>query len=667
MAKNQVIVSVTSNTKGLQSGLSSAQGALAKFGNVAATAAGAAAAIGIAVAGIAVAGGIARAVGLDEANTKFRALGYTAGDVTTIMDSALKSVKGTSFGLNQAATVAASALAAGVKPGKQLTDILTTVGNTAALAGSDFGAMGAIFNKVVTNTKVTTMEMNQLADRGVPAWKYLSESIGKTVPETRKMIEAGLVTSDMFLNAMGPAVEGVAATMGGSFLGSAKNALAAMSRFTAAFISPALPVLTAALAQFTDGVDALSALLAPTADQFGAFMASLIDASTGKIDFSAILDGLLGLREKLFDKAMELFPAILEAIVASIPSIIDGVVAMVLQLAGMLITLAPVLLNGAVTLFTSLLAAVTAVLPSLLAAVVELLPVLITSLLGMIPQLLDSAVLLFTALVDSLPVIIPLLISSIVELLPQLVETIVAMIPQLLESAIGLFKALVDALPVILPLLIVAILDLIPVLIETVISLVPQLLGAAISLFLALVLAIPEMIPALAKALQDLGPKIVDSLLKLIPQLVTAGGDLVGGLIDGLFKSGGGVVKALTNIAGNAIDGFKSFLGINSPSKLFAGFGGNLGDGLALGIDKSSRTVSKALDGMSSLVSDGFNATMSAPELSLAVGTGSAAAARAASRGNTYNISLSTLDATPAVGQVIVQAIKDYERAGGRQ
>src|SRR5690606_27107640 len=71
-----------------------------------------------ATAGIAITKGFNRAIQLQEAEAKLSGLGNSSKDVAKIMENALAAVKGTAFGMGDAATVAASAVAAGIKPGK---------------------------------------------------------------------------------------------------------------------------------------------------------------------------------------------------------------------------------------------------------------------------------------------------------------------------------------------------------------------------------------------------------------------------------------------------------------------------------------------------------------------------------------------------------------------
>jgi len=77
------------------------------------------------------------------------------------------------------------------------------------------------------------------------------------------------------------------------------------------------------------------------------------------------------------------------------------------------------------------------------------------------------------------------------------------------------------------------------------------------------------------------------------------GKDMLQGLIDGIKGMGGAVWKALTGVLGSAVDGFKSFLGIRSPSRLFAGLGDNTMQGYAIGIERQQDAPVRAMLDMS--------------------------------------------------------------------
>src|SRR5690606_39663289 len=80
--------------------------------------------------------GFDRLTGIENATAKLSGLGHSAQSVEKIMDSALAAVKGTAFGLDDAAAVAASSVAAGVKPGQDLQRTLTLVADAATIGGT---------------------------------------------------------------------------------------------------------------------------------------------------------------------------------------------------------------------------------------------------------------------------------------------------------------------------------------------------------------------------------------------------------------------------------------------------------------------------------------------------------------------------------------------------
>jgi len=72
----------------------------------------------VAISGISLTRGFARLADIEDAEAKLRGLGHAAETVETVMSNALNAVRGTAFGLNEAATVAASTVAAGINPGR---------------------------------------------------------------------------------------------------------------------------------------------------------------------------------------------------------------------------------------------------------------------------------------------------------------------------------------------------------------------------------------------------------------------------------------------------------------------------------------------------------------------------------------------------------------------
>lgn len=174
------------------------------------------------------------------------------------MDNALASVKGTAFGLGDAATAAASAVAAGIQPGQDLTKYLKDVGDAAAIAGTNFEDMGSIFNKIQTSNKAYTDDLQQLSDRGLPIFQWLQKEYGVTGEALSKMVQDGDVDSAHFRKAIEDNISGAALKMGQSFSGSVDNAEAALGRLGAALLKPLFTNAAGGLGSITDGLDSMT-------------------------------------------------------------------------------------------------------------------------------------------------------------------------------------------------------------------------------------------------------------------------------------------------------------------------------------------------------------------------------------------------------------------------
>lgn len=188
-------------------------------------------AAGTALGGLTLAKGWSRMVEIDNARAKLTALGQ---DAKAVQESANEAVKGTAYSLNKAMTTAASAVAAGIEPGEKLTRYLQNIADASAVAGIDMDEMGAIFNKVATNGKMSAEELNQLSDRGIPAMKLLSEATGKSMDEVRDAISSGEIGIEELQSAIELGMDGAAKAIGSTTItGALSNLNAAIGRIGA--------------------------------------------------------------------------------------------------------------------------------------------------------------------------------------------------------------------------------------------------------------------------------------------------------------------------------------------------------------------------------------------------------------------------------------------------
>ena len=241
-------------------------GAFKKVGKIGVTAVGAVAA---GVVGLAAKGGFERALNIENAQAKLKGLGHDSKSVAGIMDDALKSVKGTAFGLGDAATVAASLSASGVKQGKQLEKTLKTVADTAQISGRSLTDIGTIFGSVAARGKLQGDDMLQLMSSGVPVLQLLGKHLGKTSAEVSDMVSEGKIDFQTFADSMQEGLGGAALKAGDTFSGALANVKAALSRLGEKVAGPVLNGLRDLFNQAIPLFDDFGEKVGPVLDDIG--------------------------------------------------------------------------------------------------------------------------------------------------------------------------------------------------------------------------------------------------------------------------------------------------------------------------------------------------------------------------------------------------------------
>lgn len=578
-------------------------GALSTVGKIAG---GAVAILGGGIAALAAKGGFDRALAIDNAQAKMVALGYSGEQVQSVMDSALNSVKGTAFGLGDAASLASQFLAAGVKEGQALDRALGAAADAAAVANVPLSDLQQVFGQLASGSQLYTQDLLQLQSRGLPVFSWLADSMGTTVDSVREMVSAGKLGFSDLQTAIEENIGG-AAKATDSFSASWNNTKAALARSGAVFAVPGLAALKGLFDAAIPAIDKMTSYLEPLADMLFARLAPGLDTVKGALaDFAAngfdfgsllgsinlgdiaanlipalqsgiqkaadwladggmqsIVEGFVAGRQAVFDAVLTIVPVVLEAMQTLIPALV-GVIAEVTKtqlsllptIIETLVAMIPTLLAAAQTFFMSILNALLGVIPDLMATIATILPSLVTSLLSMIPTLLETSLSMWLALIDAVVLVLPQLLTTLLtQVLPALLTTLLEMIPSLLESAIATFIALVDALVEVLPMLIETLVgQVLPTLIETLISMVPTLVETAIVVFLALLTALIKILPKLVGGMWDIITALLGALFEAIPQLLAAGLEMLKGVGQGFLDAWPAIWEWLKSVPGMILD-----------------------------------------------------------------------------------------------------------------
>lgn len=240
-------------------------------------------AVGV-VGGLATALGFKRLVGIDTAKAQLRGLGFEAAEAQEIIDGpVLDAVEGTAFGIAQAGQAAGGALAAGIKPGAELTRHLKMAGDAAAFSNADYNHMANILTEVEANGYASGGALQQMTDNGLYATSMLADHLGISQEEVKKLASESKITADVLQEALENKIGGAALQMGDTFQGAFANMQAAVGRIGAKIWEDAFPKMRDAFSELTTMMDS---------PEFAAAASSIGDLISGA--FTKIVDGIKG-------------------------------------------------------------------------------------------------------------------------------------------------------------------------------------------------------------------------------------------------------------------------------------------------------------------------------------------------------------------------------------
>lgn len=330
-----------------------------------------------------------------------------------------------------------------------------------------------------------------------------------------------------------------------------------------------------------------------------------------------LLSSLIKALPYLTEGAIQLVLTLAEAVMESLPSIAEAGIQMVSQLAvgigESIPQLIPVILTAITTILltilehldqlleaglsivTGLAQGIIGAIPVLIEALPELINSLLEFILSAIPQIMEAGIELLTSLVDALPEVI----ARIVEVLPQIIDgiitTLLTMIPQIVEAGMKLLVALIADLPAIMKAIVKAIPQIVSGLVDAITNHLDAIIEAGVELFVSLIEHLPQIIKEIITAIPEIISAIVECIGSLVYKLVDAGGNLIKGLWQGIRDAGGWLWNQISGFFGGIVDGIKGFLGIHSPSTVFAEIGGNMGAGIGVGFEDAMTHVKKEM------------------------------------------------------------------------
>ena len=511
-----------------------------------------------AAAGLMATLGFGRLIGMDEAQAKLKGLGYEGEAVNAILKDVENAVRGTAFTMAEGTNVAAGALAAGVKQGKELERYIKLVGSAAAGSNSTMGEMAMIFNRIQGTGRMMTGELNMIEDRLPGFTATFAKEMGVSIDRFREMVSDGEITSKQFLNVMEKFAGGMAEAMAESWTGLAKNVRSNIGIIGQNILEGLFEDSKKGLEDFLETLR--SPELRQWAKQFGE---DLRGAVHDAIDFLKQLktqwDSLdPSVRENI--KQISLYAGIalvtLGPALKIIAFLLSGFVG-ILKAVGFMFQTVGVILRVVGFTFTVLWK--------------------IMSLGGRVILLLIRG--LNWLRVAFITRLIPVVFAGIKAFALFTKTLLLNPFTWIALAIIGVVMALVY---------LATNWDKISTWLKEQWERLKQWAGET---FDTIKNWVKTKTDEAKQWIEDKWNDIVSFLQSI--DLVQIGKDIIGGLIDGIRSMAGELWTSVTETAGIIKDRIKNFFGIASPSKLTMEFGTNIGEGLKIGLDKSVLRVAQ--------------------------------------------------------------------------
>lgn len=218
----------------------------------------------------------------------------------------------------------------------------------------------------------------------------------------------------------------------------------------------------------------------------------------------------------------------------------------------------------------------------------------------LIEQFVDSLVTVGENIIPRINIIIQGLTQLITEasqtIIPMAVQILLENLPSIVAAGMDLIIALVSGILDNIDMLIDCVLEMVDVIVDKLIDNLPKLIDGGIRLIAALANGLIRAIPNLVSKIPQIISSIVKGLISGIPAIFDVGKNIVEGLWNGIKNMGSWVSGKVKDFFGGIVGGVKDFLGIHSPSKVFAGIGGFMAEGLGEGFDDQFKSVKKDIE-----------------------------------------------------------------------
>ena len=277
----------------------------------------------------------------------------------------------------------------------------------------------------------------------------------------------------------------------------------------------------------------------------------------------------------------------------------EGIAQFCVALAGA----APQILESLVVIITACLAAISNVVPQLVEVLVTLLVTTLQTLAEHTPEIVQAVFDILIACLQGIADNIGMVVQTAIDIVLNFIDGIAQKLPDVIQSGVNLLLSFIEGI-------ISAIDNNSERLANDIRNLFKALIRAAVLVLTGgvvdikevgskimnsgLISGIKEKLSNLKETVRDLISNAKQVIQDKINDFKDVGKHIIGGLISGITDKASDLANSAINAAKSAVNGVKNFLGIHSPSRVFAEIGRYTDEGFINGVKAYAGKVSDA-------------------------------------------------------------------------
>nr|DAP28198.1 MAG TPA: tail tape measure protein [Caudoviricetes sp.] len=522
------------------------------------------------------------------------------------------------LGLN-ADDMAARFAAGGDTAQKAFEEVVTALNSTTdplARNNAAVGLMGSIYEDTgdgiitalaaVSDTSVTAADalgkINEVKYDDVgSAIEGLKRTFGKATIDVRSTLSSGLADAIGGLVNTINSADGDVGKIFDGIVDAAKTALGSISPVLAGWKDKGKELIGKLISGIVENLPKIKGkavdIVIMLADSISQNTSGFLDAAKSMID--GILTAIQTFLPELLPLAVQMIEMLIKGLSDALVMLMEYVPQIVTSIVEIITTNLPLLIEAAIQILTALITGITDNLPLIVEGVIGILTSMCDIITENLPTILEAALTILMALVQGITDNLPVIIDAALNMIMALVQGLIDNLPELIDAAIDIIDSLVNGLVDNLGPLIDSALDIVMALFDGIVENLPKILEAGGKIITRLVRGIALSIPKILEAV----PRVISAIWDTITETdwIQLGKDILGGLADGLWDGLSTIAQTIKDICSQIWDDFKSYFGINSPSKLMRDTVGRfLLPGVSVGIadtsDDTAETINQELD-----------------------------------------------------------------------